>query len=257
MGFPFFGGKNRAAKPAGVSLRVGGASPDPLYEEQFKALRAKFEYQVDMLNHRVVAVTSAVAGEGKTVSCAHLVWHLASAGRKRVLLVDTDSRKGDLAKCMGLAPMPGLSEFLSGTTPLESVLRNSLMKGLSVLPAGARVPAPADVLAGEAFRAFLKAMRDRFEVILLDTPPVLPVADTLSLRGQVDGFLFIYRAGFTPHSMLRQAIEEIGAKNVIGVVLNGVEPRKDTYYQKYYGKYYRSPRTAGTQTATKAQGNSD
>lgn len=246
MRFPFFGGKRKSRSSGTVDLRIGHGGPDPLYEEQFKALRAKFEYQVDMLNHRVVAVTSAVAGEGKTVSCAHLAWHLASAGRKKVLLIDTDSRKADLAKSMGIAPLPGLSEFLSGTVPLESILRNSLMKGLSVVPTGAKVAAPADMLAGGPFRDFLKAMRGRFDVVLLDTPPILPVADTLSLRDQVDGFLFIYRAGFTPHTMLREALDEVGAKNVIGVVINGVEPRNDAYYQKYYGKYYRSARPSDT-----------
>ncbi len=75
-------------------------------------------------------------------------------------------------------------------------------------------------------------------MILLDTPPVLPVADTPTIRDLTDGFLFVYRAGFTPYTMLRQAMEELGEKNVLGAVLNGVEVASDSYYRKYYGSYY-------------------
>jgi Mrp family chromosome partitioning ATPase len=94
-------------------------------------------------------------------------------------------------------------------------------------------------LSGEKFRAFLGDVRSHFDVILLDTPPILPVADTLGLRDQVDGFLFLYRVGHTPHPMMRQAVEEVGEEKILGVVLNGVAPRKQRYYQRYYGKYYQ------------------
>lgn len=212
---------------------------DSLYMEQFKALRAKIEYRVDMHNRKVVAITSAIAGEGKTVSCVNLAKNLASSGRKKVLLIDIDLRKSDLASAMELEPIPGLSELLAGTVEIKDVVHNSKIAGLRVIPAGSRVPAPADLIAGGKFRSLLKQLRDHFDVILLDTPPVIPVADTINLRDQVDGFLFVYRTGFTPHPMFRQAVEELGENQVLGVILNGVEPQTDRYYQRYYGKYYR------------------
>lgn len=212
---------------------------DPHFLEQFKALRAKFEYRVDMHNWKVVAVTSAIAGEGKTVSCVNLAENLASSGRKKVLLIDTDLRKSDLASAMRLEPIPGLSEFLAGAVEIKEVVHNSRVAGLHVIPAGSRVSAPADLITGGKFRSLLKQLRDHFDVILLDTPPVIPVADTINLRDQVDGFLFVYRTGFTPHPMFRQAVEELGENQVLGVILNGVEPKTDRYYQRYYGKYYR------------------
>ncbi len=218
---------------------AAAAESDPVYFEQFKALRAKFEYKVDMLNCRVVAMTSAVAGEGKTASCVNLATNLASAGRKKVLLIDMDLRKADLAGIMNIASHPGLSEFLAGSAGLKDVVRNSAVKGLYVIPAGTRVAAPADMLAGEKFRTFLNDSRKTFDVVLLDTPPLIPVADTLVLRDQVDAFVFVYRVGFTPHILLRQAVEEVGDKKILGVILNCVEPQKERYYQKYYGKYYR------------------
>ncbi len=226
-------GKNGQQPPA------GNGAKDPVYLEQFKALRAKVEYKVDMLNCRVLAVTSAVAGEGKTASCANLAADLAAAGRKKVLLIDMDLRKADLAHAMNVASHPGLSEFLAGSTGLKDVVRNSHVKGLFVIPAGTRVASPADMLAGEKFRALLKDSRNSFDIVLLDTPPIIPVADTLALRDLVDAFIFLYRAGFTPQTVFRQAVEEIGEKNILGVILNCVEPEKERYYQKYYGKYYR------------------
>ncbi len=248
MKIPFFLRNKPVSEMKGQTSLPGTGDTDPVYLEQFKALRAKFEYKVDMMNCRVVAVTSAVAGEGKTSSCANLAMNLASAGRKRVLLIDMDLRKSDLARLMNVAPLPGLSEFLAGSANIKDIVRNSMVKGLYVIPAGSRVPAPADLLAGERFRSFLKESRSSFDVVLLDTPPIIPVADTLTLRDQADAFVFLYRAGFTPHALFRQAVEEIGDKHILGVILNGVEPQKERYYQKYYGKYYR--KKGGDESAT-------
>jgi Mrp family chromosome partitioning ATPase len=94
-------------------------------------------------------------------------------------------------------------------------------------------------LAGDKFRSFLQEMRGKFDVVILDTPPILPVADTMSLRDQVDGFILIFRIGFTPYVMLQQALEEIEKSKILGVVLNGVELQKYKYYQRYYGEYYQ------------------
>ena len=239
MKIPFLNGKRPVLAKGGQATPVGKGEADPVYVEQFKALRAKLEYKMDMLNCRVVAVTSAVAGEGKTASCANLAMNLASAGRKKVLLIDTDLRKSDLARFLKLDPLPGLSEYLAGSAGLKEIVRNSVIKGLYVIPAGTRIAAPADLLAGEKFRAFLQESRNSFDVILLDTPPIIPVADTMSLRDQVDAFVFLYRAGFAPQALFRHAVEEIGDKKILGVILNCVEPQKERYYQKYYGKYYR------------------
>jgi len=230
------------------SVREDGSPPivrvgkrDPIYLEQIKAMGAKFEYKIDMLKIKVVAVTSAVAGEGKTTSCAQLAMNLVMAGRKKVLLIDADLRKSDLAKGMNLPAVPGLSEFLRGSAATKDIVRNSFLPGLYIIPAGTRVDEPANLLAGEKFRAFLGEVRGHFDIILLDTPPILPVADTLSLRDQVDGFLFLYRAGFTPYTLMRQAAEEVGEEKVLGVVLNGVTQQKQKYYSRYYGKYYHKP----------------
>jgi len=211
----------------------------PLFLEQFRALRAKLDDYFEKEGDSTLAVTSAIAEEGKSVTCLNLAMNIASTRRKKVLLLDTDMRKSNLAQRMNLEPAPGLSEFLSGKAKVKEILRNSQVPGLHAILAGSESHSTADMLAGEQFRSFLKSVRENFDVVILDTPPVLPVADALSLRDQVDRFLLVFRAGFTPYPMLRQAIEEIGEQKVLGVVINRVKPMTDKYYKQYYGKYYR------------------
>lgn len=214
-----------------------------IFLEQFKALRARFEHQVDLHKYRVVAITSAIAEEGKTITSANLAANLASVGRKKVLLIDTDLRKSDIAQVFNAPRIPGLKEFIAGTVPLNRIIHPiESTGGLSVISGGEKGAVPPDMLAGEMFRSFLQEMRSKYDIILLDTPPILPVADTLSLRDQVDGFILLFRLGLTPYVMLKQALEEIERSKIIGVVLNGVEMQKYRYYQRYYGEYYHKKR---------------
>jgi capsular exopolysaccharide synthesis family protein len=237
----------KTASPMAWRVSAGGnhlppllrrGAEDVLYFEQVKALRAKIESKVDLLHVKVVAVTSSIAGEGKTLSCANLAANLSSAGMKKVLLMDVDLRKSDLSRGMGVAQHPGLSDFLAGTAEPKDILRESIEPGLRIIPAGTRLSDPTDLLAGEKFKRFLIDAREEYDVVLLDTPPILPVADTLMLKDQVDGFVFLFRAGFTPHNIMSQALEEVGEQKVLGVVLNGVEAKSPKYYHRYYGKYY-------------------
>ena len=229
-------------------LKVG--EEDPIFLEQFKSLRSKLEYKMDTLGWKVIGVTSTIAGEGKTLMCAKVAASLARTKRKAVLLVDADIRKADLSRGFGIPVHPGLTEHLLGAATLPDVVRTTAVSGLYIIPSGPSVTASADLLAGDGFRVFIEEIRKHSPLVLLDTPPVLPVADTMSMREQLDGLIFVYRAGSTPLAMFKQAAEEIGEKKILGVVLNGVEPKSERYYGKYYGEYYRhhssSPEAKGT-----------
>lgn len=218
---------------------------DPFYYELLKGLRAKVEYKMDTLNLRVLAVSSAVAGEGKTLTAIQLAANMASTGRKKVLLVDMDLRKSNIAKGLGIASDSGLSEFLSGSLPKEKILRNSVVPGLSVIVGGKTISSPTDMLAGEKFRTLLLQLREQFDLVILDTPPILPVPDAVTISEQVDAFILLFRFSYTPHHLFRQAIEELGERKIVGVVLNGEEKKPDRYYHKYYGKYYQVVHTEG------------
>ncbi len=211
---------------------------DQVFTEQYKNFCARFEYIVDVRGVKVVAISSAIAGEGKTVSTVNLASNLASTGRKKVLLIDLDMRKSDLAKGLRFPSSPGLAELLGGISSLNDVLRYVITQGLHVIPSGKRVANPWKLLTGEKFRILLQELRDLYDVILLDTAPMLPVSDTLVLRDLVDGVVLVHRLNYTPHDLFRQALEDIGEKKLLGVLLNGVEPHSERYYQRYYGKYY-------------------
>jgi len=221
---------------------------DPYYYEMVKGLRAKVEYKMDTLNLRVLAVSSAVAGEGKTLTAIQVAANMASTGRKNVLLMDMDLRKSDIARELGIASDSGLSEFLSGSVPKEKIVRNSVVPGLSVIVGGKTISSPVDMLAGEKFRSLLRELREQFDLVILDTPPILPVPDAVTISEQVDAFILLFRFSHTPHQLFRQAIEELGERKIVGVVLNGEEKKSDKYYQKYYGKYYQVAHTEGKQS---------
>lgn len=230
-----------SGRPAILNLRA----IDPFYYELLKGLRAKVEYKMDTLNLRVLAVSSAVAGEGKTLTATHLAANMASTGRKKVLLMDMDLRKPSIARELGIASDSGLSEFLLGSVPKEKLLRNSVVPGLSVIVGGKTISSPADILAGEKFRSLLRDLREQFDLVILDTPPILPVPDAVTISEQVDAFILLFRFSHTPHQLFRQAIEELGERKIVGVVLNGEEKKNNKYYHKYYEKYYQVAQTDG------------
>ena len=238
-------GKQETGFPSGRLGILNVRSIDPYYYELVKGLRAKVEYKMDTLNLRVLAVSSAVAGEGKTLTAIQLAANMAATGRKKVLLVDMDLRKSCIARELGIASDSGLSEFLSESVPKEKILRNSVVPGLSVIIGGKTISSPTDMLAGEKFRSLLRELREQFDLVILDTPPILPVPDAVTISEQVDAFILLFRFSHTPHQLFRQAIDELGERKIVGVVLNGEEKKTDKYYHKYYGKYYQVAHTEG------------
>lgn len=220
---------------------------DPLYSEVFKGLRAKVEYKIDMVDLRILGVTSAIAGEGKTLTAIQLAVNMATTGRKKVVLMDMDLRKSTMARDMGIVSGPGISEYLLGTARKEEIVRSSAEPGLYVIPGGRPIPSPADALAGERFRSFLRDLREGFDLVILDTPPILPVPDAVTVAEQVDAFILLFRLGQTPYQLFHQAVDELGQRKILGVVLNGEEPKSEKYYSRYYGKYYSKTGTEGNQ----------
>lgn len=212
---------------------------DPLFQEHVKTLRAKFENRINLYQAKIIAVTSSIAGEGKTFSCIKLAESLVASGAKKVLLVDADMRKGDLTQGLELEKAPGLSDYLLGAASLGQVVRTSDKIGSFVISSGTEVASPSDLFFKDRLPQLIGEMRKAFDVVLIDTPPVVPISDMITLREKVDGVIVLYRAGVTPIGMLRQTVEEIGLNKIFGVVINGVDQKSKRYYDRYYGNYYR------------------
>jgi capsular exopolysaccharide synthesis family protein len=215
-----------------------GQTQDLYFAQAIKGLRARFEHGTEKRNWHIIGVTSAVAGEGKSLVSANLAASLAATGGKRVLLLDFDLRNSNLAIGLGISEKPGLSEFLGGTASFNNIVNNSLVKGLHIITSGSRMSEPADLLAGNAFKELIGKVKDLYDYVIIDTPPVIPVSDTLNLRDIVDGFIIVIGANFTPYNLTKQAIEDLGEKRILGVIINGVDLEKQSYYKRYYGTYY-------------------
>jgi capsular exopolysaccharide synthesis family protein len=187
---------------------------------------------------RTVMVTSAVAGEGKTSLSCHLASSLARAGRK-TLLIDGDLRRPSVHQLFDMPVEPGFSGVLRGDVDLSEVIRPTPAKNLWVVPAGQCDVHTLEALAQEALASVLARVKEQFDFILIDSSPVLPVADALIIGQHVDGVLFSLLRDVSRFPNVYAAYERLSSLGIrmLGAVVNGV--RQDRYgysYQYYYNK---------------------
>lgn len=207
---------------------IGASEPAPavadiaLLPDVLDATRAMLLYAVRAHAGRAVMVTSAVAGEGKTTLAVRLAASLARTGRK-TLLIDGDLRNPSLHRLFDLENAPGLADALLATAPVEQAIRDSVIPGLAVVPAGQAENAALAAIALENLGILLKELRDQYDVILVDSPPTLAVADALLIGQQVDGAVLSLLHDFSQLHKVYAAYErltQVGIR-VFGAVLNG------------------------------------
>ena len=191
-----------------------------------------------------IMVTSPSPSEGKTTLVANLAQSYALNGRQ-VVLIDCDLRKPRLHQVFELDSQPGLSNFLTGHATLEEILRPTGIPNLTIITGGTRPPNPANLLNSDTFKELITQLRERFQHIIIDTPPVLGFADARFISTLVDGVLLVAHHGKTHKSAGRLARQLLSQAPVLGAVLNSVSHHGHGYggyyYQynyKYYSKYY-------------------
>ena len=177
------------------------------------------------------------------MSSLNLAATLAEAG-SRVLLIDVDLRKPSCHRGLGIANERGLSSFLAGQAELASVTYELEAPRLSFIPAGPTPPNPAELVGSARMRGMLEELRDAYDFIILDSPPVLPVTDAVVLARDVDGVVQVVKGHDTPRELIRRARDQLVQANahLLGAVINNVDLGwGDLYfYNRYYG-YYRQP----------------
>lgn len=175
----------------------------------------------------VIAVSSPVAGAGKTFVSVNLAVLFAEAGQ-RVLLIDADLRRGRVSQWFDQPAGPGLAEVLSGTSNLPDAVRLTVVNGLSVLPAGMPPANPSELLMRPAFAECLRACAERFDLILIDTPPVMAVADATLVANIVGATLLVLRAESTLPSQVDETLKRLARADarMLGGILNGVTARR-------------------------------
>jgi capsular exopolysaccharide synthesis family protein len=212
-------------------LLVAGLAPKSLAAEQYRQLRTRLSHAEGASNLRTVLVTSPQKGEGKSITSANLALTMAQELQRRVIIVEADLRKPSLQALFGLPAGPGLSDYLAGAAELKDVMTFLPDHNLTVVHAGASPANPAELLGSTAMRRLLDQLRTRFDRVILDTPPVLPLADVAVLAPLVDGTLLVVRAGVTPKPAIENALRAFDSSRLLGVVLNASGMEQDYSYE--------------------------
>lgn len=227
-----------AGNPNAVDRRVVTlTAPASVAAEQYRTLYYRLERMREVKPMKVIAFTSAMPGEGKTVTAVNLALAAARANsERRILLIDADLRRSQVAQVLGIRTKTGLAELLAGDCDVREVVRRFNSTRLAVIPAGSTPEEPTQVLAGSQMKQLLKAVRDNFDEVYIDLPPTLPFADAAILGYQADGVLMVIRANVTPTRAVNQAVEQLGGAPILGCVLNGAEVNTTPYLKNYVKK---------------------
>ncbi len=195
---------------------------------------------------RLLLVASSVPGEGKTTVAINLAVALAQQGKTCIL--DADLRRSSIAKAFGLNGEPGLGDFLRETASLDSILAPATgVPGLTIIAAGPSVSDPGKLMNSEPMRLLLKKLREKFDFVVVDSPPILPYADGRALAPFVDGVVFVGRADVVTREAMARSIEllnEVHSAPVLEIVLNGAGARRDGYGYSYGYKYSQYKRAS-------------
>ena len=223
---------NRAAQRAQGLVTVHDARSSSA--EAYRTLRTNLIFSQAVQTLRTLVVTSPAPSEGKTTTAANLAVSFAQQGM-RVLLVDCDLRRSRIHKMFGVPREPGMTELILGQQDIDSVARETSVPGLYILPSGILPPNPSELLGGDRMRKTLASLSEAFDLIVIDTPPLLAASDAAILATITDGVVLVVRAGVTEVEAGQQAIaqlQSVGAR-VVGAVLN--DP--DSKLQQYGGYY--------------------
>ena len=216
--------------------------------EAYKLLRTKLQFSfADEGGCRVIGVSSALTGEGKSLSAVNLAYSMSQLG-KRVLLIGCDMRRPSVAKKLNIVQIPGLSDFLAGQAGTENLIQNCGIVGgeraFHVIAAGRTPPNPIELLSSTRMEKMVEKLRGSYDYIILDLPPVGEVSDALAVARLTDGMLLVVRQNHSDRHSLTAAVRqfEFVDSRILGVVFNCVDQngtRYGKYRYRYYRKYYR------------------
>ena len=238
-----------------VSVHLPGSRP----AEAYRAVRTAICFSAFGNTHRVLQVTSPAAGDGKSTLAINLAISLAKSG-KRTILVEADFRRPRVHKLTGVDNSTGFVEVLRGEVELNDAIQDTGVADFFVLPCGKRPKDPAELLVKAEFEQVLDVLRDRYDYVIIDTPPVLAVTDPRSIAARVDGVLVCMRLNRHSRELGRRTFEQlrdVGA-TLVGVVINGVAEQDSYGYGNYrysdYRSYYSSNYKYGSEGYSRKDG---
>ena len=224
---------------------VSFTNPASFAAEQYQNLRLKIERLRQTRDLRVIAITSPGASDGKTVTSINLAGALARGASSRVLLIDADLRRPEVANQLrikddglGFADLVGACAKAEAF-PLQQAIRPLESYNVDVIPAGTVAGPIHEIFRSPRLPQFLSEVRDRYDYVILDTPPLVPVVDSALLSRVVDGVLVVVAANKTPRKLLEEALNELDANKVLGIVFNNDDRPLygyDTNYRRYFSR---------------------
>ena len=240
------GGKHKAVSESTRLPGLGEFKPGQLMAletrstaaEAYRALRTSVLLSAAGRPPKMVLVTSSQPGEGKTTTCINTAISLAQLGAS-VLIIDCDLRKPTTHKVFGVDHVLGLSTYLSRDVTIDGLIQRLPINNVSLLPCGPIPPNPAELISSEKMRNMLAMLSERYDHILIDSPPLINVTDPVILSRMVDGVILVVHGGKSTRYVVcraRQELASVGAK-IFGVVLNNVDLRHEGYDDYYYARY--------------------
>jgi succinoglycan biosynthesis transport protein ExoP len=207
--------------------------------EAYRAVRTALYFSTRGSGHQVIQVTSPSPGDGKSTLSGNLALSIANSG-KRALLIDADFRRPRIHKLFGLDNSTGISSVIEGKSEIVDAVQETEVENLSILSCGPRPNNPSELLSSKRFAELLELLREQYDLVIVDTPPVLAVTDPLNVVARVDGVLLVLRLTKSARTMGHRALEALDGMgaNVLGIVINGVGSEKKGYGYGYScGKY--------------------
>ena len=204
-------------------------------QEAYKSLRTNLHFSLCGKTCKKIGITSGTAGEGKSITLLNLAISIAETGSK-VLLIDADLRRPAMARLLNEQAVPGLSNVLAGLCEVEEAVRKNLYPNLDFLFSGDIPPNPSELLGSERMSKLVEEMSEKYDYILVDTPPVNVVSDTCVVANLLDGVLLLVRHNRARKDEVKRAVSRLQLTGVklLGFVLNGVSGKNKSYNYYYY-----------------------
>ncbi|HOI30255.1 MAG TPA: polysaccharide biosynthesis tyrosine autokinase [Melioribacteraceae bacterium] len=217
--------------------------PDASASEAYRALRTRIKFsKIDKDSLKVILITSPTSQEGKTTTSVNLAGSFAQANFK-TLILDADLRKPRIHSVFGHKRFPGFTDYFFGQTSFEDILRTTEVNNLYYVSAGTIPPNPSEILGSSQMEGFLQKLKNNFDYVVIDSPPLIAVTDSEILAQVVDGTILVVSSNYTEIDLLEKSVEVLNRDNssFLGVLLNNFSYRSgySSYYKYYY--YYSSP----------------
>jgi capsular exopolysaccharide synthesis family protein len=203
--------------------------------EEFRTLRSRLYQLREKFPLKKLLISSSLPKEGKSFVAANLAQVMVKQHGRRVLLIDGDLRGSRLHLALGSPSSPGLTDYLMGESDEFAVMQRGPMENLFFIASGRQVASPAELVANGRLKFLMNRVEALFDWIILDSPPAVPVSDASLLANFCDGVLIVVRSNVTPSDVARKVRQEFRDKQLLGVVLNGVDAESSAYSRYYYG----------------------